>query len=82
MLHTTVVCIKTIRRVVYVTLTSPPPPPPNDAIILTETRSQITASMTSQVFLRSWVLVRPGFESTTSRSAGRCSPNSANWVTR
>ena len=42
--------------------------PLNDVIILTETRSQITASMISLVFLRPWLLVQPGFEPMTFRS--------------
>ena len=52
--------------------------PRNDAIILTDTRSQITASTISPVFWRPWLLVRPGFEPSTFHSADRCPPNWAN----
>ena len=52
--------------------------PPNDAIILTETSSQITASMISPVFQSSWLLVWPEFEPSTFYSADQCPPNWAN----
>ena len=52
--------------------------PPNDAIILTETSSQITASMISPVFQRPWLLVWPEFEPSTFHSADQCPPNWAN----
>ena len=53
--------------------------PPNDAIILTETRSWITASMISPCsFLKTLVVGSAGVEATTSRSADQCSTNCAN----